>query len=157
MAKYDKAGNLKTVNVKTMTKFDPGVFDRYLEHCSKGGSIPQFCRNEKIGRPTFDAWIEKYDTTKEIKARGKLWAEGWWMEQAQENLVIHNDKDAGTTKFDTNLYKYVTGGRFGHTSEKEIRDILINMQETMRSQATVPLHNTAYAEEAECEDDSKPE
>jgi hypothetical protein len=131
MHKYDKDGKIKevqTINPLTNTKYDGGVPERFLEHCATGGSIPQFCRNERISRSTFDDWIERYNL-KDLKPTGKLWAEGWWMQQAQNNLVTETVKEIGedittvtTTKFDTSLYKFVAGGRFGHTSDKNLSD-----------------------------------
>jgi len=156
MPKYDRDGIVKTVNKKTTTKYDGKVFDRYLEHCYNGGSTPEFCRNERICRDTFDAWIEKYDTAKIVKKTAKYWAEGWWLKEAKDNLVIHNEHQCGTTKFDTNLYKYYTGGRFGHTSDKELTDRVSALEEKQASHSqNVPT--SAYAEEAECEDDIKTE
>lgn len=133
MPKYDKNGNQKTVNKKTTTKYDGKIFERYLEHCYNGGSTPQFCRLEKISRDTFDRWIATYDTKGEVKKTAKLWAEGWWIQQAQNHLVIHNDKDAGNTKFDTALYKYMTGGRFGHTSDKEMLEEITKIKERLNT------------------------
>lgn len=57
----------------------------------------------------------------EAKIRGKTLAEGWWLDQAQNNLIIENCRLGITTSFDTNLYKFIMGGRFRHTAERRVR------------------------------------
>lgn len=158
MPKYDKHGNIKKVHEPKQSKYDGRVFDRYLEHCAKGGSIPQFCLKEKITRATFDAWIEKYDTKGVIKPTGKTWAEGWWMQQANDHLVTHNTRDssgnAETTTFNTNLYKFVTGGRFGHMGEKALLEVIAQMQSRidMMSAQLMQQGKTAQEPEYTCDD-----
>lgn len=155
MIKYDKNGKVKTVNEKTTTKYHGSYPEKYLEHCKNGGAIPQFCRKLMISRVTFDEWCSKYPEMMKAKVMGKIIAEGWWLDQAQQHLVITNTKESNT-KFDTALYKHYMGGRFGYTSEKEFRDIL---EEALRRLGEQNRSNTnsAYAEHAECEPDSKTE
>ena len=140
----------KTINKKTATKLETDCHIRFLEHCHNGGSIPQFCRQERISRTTFDAWCEKYPHMRDAKACGKLWAEGWWMDQAKNHLIVHNEHECGTTKFDTNLYKFYMAGRFGHTSDKLLLEALERLEE--KQNAILGMKPTSQmAEEAECE------
>jgi hypothetical protein len=154
MATYDKYGNLKTVNEKTTTKYDAEAPERYLALCREGGSVPEFCRNEMICRRTLDAWCENYPEMKQAKELGKVIAEGWWIEQARNNLVTHSSKEYGTTKFDTNLYKFIAGGRFGHTGDKNIDDRLTALENEVRAPQTLTTVD-AHAERAECESETK--
>lgn len=150
MPKYDAKGNLKSVNARTSTKYDGKAFERFLDHCWKGGSIPQFCRQEKISRTCFDSWIEKYDPKNEVKPKAKVWAEGWWLQEAQDHLTTISSKNY-SVKFDTNLYKFVVGGRFGHTADKDAHERLDKIEQQMQKSAMSQMQNSAIAEEAECE------
>lgn len=160
MPKYDKDGKLKTVQEPKQTKYDGKVFDRFLEHCATGGSIPQFCLKERISRVTFDTWIAKYDTKNIVKPMGKTLAEGWWMQQANNHLVTMSTRDAAgnavSTKFDTNLYKYVTGGRFGHHGEKALLDIIDKMQSRIDFLTSMLAQQGKIAQEPEYTIDDSP-
>ena len=144
----------KKINPKTATKLEGDCHIRFLRHCAHGGSIPQFCRNEEIDRDTFDRWCKTYPHMAAAKAKGKLWAEGWWIEQAQQNLITHSSKETGTDKFDTNLYKFIVGGRFGHTSDSNLDMRLAELERMVQMNAqTAPTQTGGYAEEAECENE----
>lgn len=56
----------------------------------------------------------------EAKLKGKTLAEGWWLDQAQEHLIVESNKFYSKS-FDTNLYKFIMGGRFRHTGERRVR------------------------------------
>lgn len=146
--KYDKDGTQKTINAHTATKYDGDVKNRFLEHFYHGGSIPQFCRKERICRQTLYNWCEKYPEMQHARIMGKLWAEGWWLDQAQENLVTHSSKE-GSTKFDSSTYKFIMGGRFGHTGEKELHDLAMKILAKMQNE--LPQGQQVKAEEAEYE------
>jgi hypothetical protein len=152
MVKYDKQGKKKTVNKKTTTKYDGTIPDKLRDHLAKGATIPEFCRLERISRQTLDNWCENYPDCKEARIEGKLWAEGWWLEQAREHLVTETikttDEDGNSMtsskKFDSNLYKFYVGGRFGHTGDKALRDFIDEMNKRFDS---LPKTTSAVAEE----------
>lgn len=141
----------KKVNSHTANKMDSGFVERWLDHAHGGGSVPQFCRNERICRQTFYNRCQKYPHILDARALGKLWAEGWWLEQAQQHLVTYSSKDEGSTKFDTALYKWITAGRFGHSEDKEQKEMLEELMRRTAHLANAPT--SAIAEEAECEPD----
>lgn len=156
--KYDKDGKLKTVNEKTKTKYDGGAPARLAEHLYGGGSIPQFCRNERICRNTLDAWCEKYPDMQQARIMGKIWAEGWWIQQAQENLLTHSSKEHGTDKFNTPLYTFMVGGRFGHTANSEFVELMKKLLKIQETNSPMQALTSAMAEEAEYTvDDNKTE
>ncbi len=109
------------INPKTTTKYEGTYPGDYLEHCSKGGSTPEFCRLKFIGRETFDEWCKRYPEMMAAKRQGKILAEGWWIEQAKLHLVTYSSKDEGSTTFNTNLYKFIMAGRFKHTGERRLK------------------------------------
>ena len=80
------------------------------------------------------------------------------MQQAQDHLVIHNDKDCGVTKFDSGLYKHIVGGRFGHTSDKDAHDRLDKIEaKQAQLEGVKPLAQFAEEPEYEVVIDSKTE
>ena len=139
-----------TINPKTTTKYNKDIIPDFLELCGKGGSVPEFCRLKMISRDAFDGWCDKYPAMAEAKRVGKIIAEGWWIEKARECLITYNNKDE-TTKFDTNLYKFIMGGRFGHTADKSLLEALKAIEK--KQDAILAMAPTsATAEEAEYEE-----
>ena len=139
------------INLHTATKYQGDMPVRYLNHCAKGGSTPEFLRDVSICRDTFLTWCETYPAMADAKKKGKALAEGWWIEKAREHLVIHNNPDEGTIKFDTSLYKFIMSGRFGHTSDRATQKML---ETAMAQQALIIEQNkkilsSAYADTAE--------
>lgn len=145
----------KTINPRTNTKFDAGFPARWLEHAAQGGSVPEFCRIERIAPQTFYSYCDKYPAMMAARIMGKAWAEGWWMSQARENLVTYSSK-IGSTNFNTSLYKWYMAGRFGHTEDRRQQEMLEELMKRTAHLANAPAN--AIAEEAECEpDDNTPE
>lgn len=151
IVKYDREGKVHTVNESTTTKYDGKVFDRLLEHFKNGGSTPEFCREEGICRNTLDNWLKKYDPHKRIKPMAKLWAEGWWMLQARQNLLTYSSKEEGSSRFDAKIYLHTVGGRFGQTSNKEMVDLIKKVLAIHEQQKPMAHDNLGYAETAEYE------
>lgn len=130
----------------TQLRLDSQTHLRFLDHCKEGGSVAEFCRKEGIGRSTFDNWCHHYPRMKKAREDGRIIAEGWWLEQARKHLIEEKDGP----KLNTNLYKFIVGGRFGHTSEADLLKRLKEIEERMMQiNASTPV--SAYAAEAECE------
>ena len=144
------------INPKTATKYQANTPELYLEHCRNGGSVAEFCNEMMVSRTTFDTWCLTYPAMTEAKAAGKGIAEGWWIRQARNHLIIHNEQDCGTTKFDTSLYKFIMAGRFGHTSDRDLQKRLEKVEERLAKQPQNTI-STQYAQEADCypDDDNK--
>ena len=140
----------QTINPKTTTKFTKEMPQKFLDLCDEGGSVPEFCRQEKICRATFERWCEIYPTMADARKKGKLIAEGWWIEKAREHLITYGSKFE-TTTFNTNLYKFIMGGRFGHTADKSLLDALKAI-EAKQDKILAMAPTTAIAEEAEYEE-----
>jgi hypothetical protein len=145
----DNVGIPKKINPHTATKFSGQMVQDYLEHCRNGGSTPQFCREKRISTTTIDNWVKTYPDFAAAKKMAKEWAEGWWMDQAQKHLLTYRSKDEGSTHFDSKLYMFVVGGRFGHTSDKELRALLKEISAKVDSQKVAP--SSAVAEEPDYE------
>jgi len=141
------------INTKTATKYQANTPELYIEHCRKGGSTAEFCRDMMVSDVTLGTWCKTYPAMAEAKKMGKRIAEGWWLEQARNHLVIHNDQDCGTTKFDTNLYKFIVSGRFGHTSDKAFMLRIAELERALAAMNAATISRPAYAEMAECEPD----
>lgn len=115
---------MATINPETNTKYEGTFPQEFIDHCSHGGSVPEFCLLKRVARTTFDRWCEVYPEMKEAKKAGKTLAEGWWLRQAKEHLIIENESWKGgslTTTFNTNLYKFIMAGRFKHTGERRLK------------------------------------
>jgi hypothetical protein len=112
--KYDRDGNVKTVNKKTTTQYNAKYPALFIEHCKQGKTTVEFCAEMGICRDTFDEWSSRYPDMGHAKKMGKLAAEAWYLEQARNNLVSYED----SAQLDTTLYKFIVGGRFGHTSKR---------------------------------------
>lgn len=154
MMKFDGTGKRKTVNKHTTTKFSAEMVIKFLELMREGGTIVEFCRQVKISRDTFDSWIEKYPTMASAKAMGKIWAEAWWLLQARDNLVTETEKHEDytvTRHFNTNLYKFIMGGRFSHSSDKNALERLEKLEQILLEQHAKP-QGTQYAEEAQTDE-----
>lgn len=139
----------KNINPSTNTKMTDGIYERFLELCAEGGTVAEFCLQERISRTTFYTWAEKYPHMAEARKMGKDWAEGWWIRQARQHLITHSSKEEGSTRFDASLYKFYMGGRFGHTADKDADERLERLEGIVSQMDFRP--KTQWAEEAECE------
>lgn len=137
--------------VNPNSKLETDCHTRFIEHCMHGGSIPEFCLEERISRKTFDRWCDTYPHMKEAKEMGKLLAEGWWLKQARLHLVTYSSKEEGSTKFDTNLYKHIVGGRFGHTGDREMVKLFKRFLDMQEKQKSIETGLTPRAEQPEYE------
>lgn len=139
--------------VNNLSKLETDCHIRFLEHCRLGGSIPEFCLSEDIDRDTFDNWCKRYPHMQAAKIKGKQLAEGYWMKLGRDHIVTETRKVGKatiTTKFDTNLYKFIMGGRFGHTADRDAHQRLDEIERKLNSSTSQKIES-AYAEEAECE------
>lgn len=111
--KYDKNGKLKTVNRKTITTFQADYSAKLRKHYMEGKATVQFCRDIGIGRRTFDDWVDKYPEFKKAKEDGRVFAEAAWLDKADCYVISHYEGE----QLDTNLYKFIVAGRFGHRNK----------------------------------------
>ena len=125
----------------TTLKLDGDTHLRFLDHCKNGGSINQFCLAENIRRSTFDNWCRDYEHMQQAKIDGKVFAEAWWVDQAQTHLIEEKDGP----KLNTKLYTFVMGGRFGHTSDKDAHDRL----DKIEAKLTDKLSSLAVSSESQ--------
>lgn len=115
--KYDKNGNLKTINKKTTSAYCADYPKRFIEHSKQGKTTLEFCCEIGVIRETFDNWVEKYPELKEAKILGKQYAEQWWLDVGQRHLVVEEEGE----KLETNLYKFIVAGRFGHRNKRKTK------------------------------------
>lgn len=139
------------VNKTSNTKLEADCHIRFIAHCKQGGSIPEFCLEEDIDRKTFDRWCDTYPHMKEAKIKGKLLAEGWWLALARKHVTYTKH----SKKIDSNLYKHIVGGRFGHTADKDAHERLDKIEQQMQKSSMSQMTNSAIAEEADCEPEEK--
>lgn len=132
------------------SKWSPDIPKKWLDHCREGGSVPEFCLEQDICDKTFYNWCKAHPELAAVCHKGKKLAEGWWMREGRRHLVEHEKG----TKLNTNLYKWITSGRFGHSAEKALHDKIDEIQKRLDAQEN--KSSSAYAETAECESiDSK--
>lgn len=156
--KFDKDGQKKErheFKFKWDKAYDNEMPNRFIESMKRGESIPEFLLSESMSRKSFDRYCLSYPEMGEAREIGKKFAEAWWMQQAKKHLVIHNTTEkegdisiSTTTKFDTNLYRFYMGGRFGHTGDKKVQDLVNLLEEFMLTHIPKPPQ---YTEHAECE------
>jgi len=151
--KYDRNGDRKTVNKRTTTKYTGDMPSKLLAVCAEGGTPIEFCAQERIDKNTLNAWCENYPEMMQARTLGKVLAEAWWLKQAKDYLVTHGSKEFGTTKFDSNLYKFYVGGRFGHSGDKALRDFIDEMNKRFDS---IPQASSAVAAEPEFTEEEEP-
>lgn len=108
--KFDKDGNLKSMNSSTTCKYNPAYPEMFLEHCKKGKTVVQFCRDISVGRDTFDSWCKTYPEMGEAKILGKQYAEAYWLDLAD----CHQEQESESVQLNMTLYRWTMGGRFGH-------------------------------------------
>lgn len=123
--KYDKNGNLKTVNKKTTTQYSSAYPALYIEHCKQGKSSAQFCRDVNICRETLNDWCNRYPEMGKARQLGKLFAEAWHLDLAHDHLISYEDGP----QLNTVLYKFLVGGRFGHSGRSKPRNVNLNTKD----------------------------
>ena len=136
------------INPYTNTKLQTDTHMKYIQHCAKGGSTPEFCLEMGISRKTFDNWCATHPHMQEAKEVGKTLAEGWWLRMAREHIVTVTEHKGDSVHFDTNLYKWITGGRFKHSGEAAIMEWVKQLLKATAEQQMQKV-STQLAEEAE--------
>ncbi len=128
----------KKINKSTTSKYQTDYPAEYLKICSTGGGRVDFLAKIGICHNTFVTWCETYPEMEEARVKGKVLAEHWWREQARAHLVTYSSKEDGSTNFDSSLYKWTMGGRFGYSSKKKFKfpklgdDVMKNYQAVLK-------------------------
>lgn len=136
-------------NQHGLDKYTPEAPARYIKLCKEGGTTPEFCLDEDICRKTLENWCETYPEMKLAKIMGKYHAEAWYLRLARKHITITTEKDGPKTTFNTELYKFLTAGRFAHTSDKALVTRLELVEKMLFELSARGLD--AYTEEAQLE------
>lgn len=130
-----------------LDKYDDGAPARYIALCKEGGTTPEFCLDEDICRMTLENWCDAHPEMKLAKIMGKYHAEAWYLRLARKHITITTEKDGPKTTFNTELYKFLTAGRFAHTSDKALVTRLELVEKMLFELSARGLD--AYTEEAQ--------
>lgn len=104
---------------ETWNKFKPEYCEKLIEMGKQGKSRSQFCSAISICQDTFYGWLKMFKEFHQAYQLFKIHSRAWWEQQGQENLIQVYDAEGGGIKFDTSMWKFTVGGRFGMSSKKE--------------------------------------
>lgn len=108
----------KVVRQKTrgdlQSKYKESFCEELIELGRKGKTTLEAACHFGIMKSTLHDWRKKHEKFGEAYVLFKQLSEQWWLARAQENLV----EDPQGAKLNTGLYKFIVGGRFGHTAER---------------------------------------
>jgi hypothetical protein len=114
-----KAALKPGTNIPARSDFELEYCEKLIEHGKKGHSLAEFCEDIGICEQTARRW-RKHPEFMEAYQKFITFSKAWWNQQAQCHLTTYVDAKEGGTKFDTNLFKFVTGGRFGMSHQPDI-------------------------------------
>lgn len=106
-------------NIPARSSFELKYCDVLIEHGKKGHSFAEFCAEVGVSEITGRSW-RKHAEFMEAYNQFIAYSKAWWNQQAQAHLTTYVDAKEGGTKFDTNLFKFITGGRFGMSHQPDI-------------------------------------
>lgn len=108
----------KKINKSTTSKYQGSYPEEYMNLCAQGHGRIEFLAEKRICNNTFLQWCRTYPEMEMARIQGKVLAEACWRMRANEHLVTHSNK-FDNVSFDTSLYKFTMGGRFGYSSKKK--------------------------------------
>jgi len=114
-----KAAMKPGTNIPARSSFELEYCDKLIEHGKKGHSFAEFCADVGVHEETGRRW-RKHPEFMEAYKKFFAYSKAWWNQQAQCHLTTYIDAKEGGTKFDTNLFKFITGGRFGMSHQPDI-------------------------------------
>lgn len=117
--------NKKVDQVLLQTTYKPEYCEKIIEMGKDGKSLAEFCSEVGICEDTSYHWAKRFPRFKEAKALWRTHSKAYWCKFGHDNVlsICVIDKEDGTlttTRMDTNLYKFITGGRFGMSHQPDI-------------------------------------
>jgi hypothetical protein len=102
------------------TKYDPDYHpEKYLELSSNGYSDVEIAAEFDVSVPSITEWSEKYLKFNACYEAGKAKYEAWWLREGKSGL---RDR-----RFNTVLYKFLTGNKLGYTDRIESKNLNMNV------------------------------
>lgn len=94
--------------------FDPAIHPlQYIQQAALGKSPAEIAAIFKISKHTLNTWAETYESFYDAYHIGATMYEAFWIEKGVNNLE--------TTRFNTSLYKFLTGNLLGFSEKTESR------------------------------------
>jgi hypothetical protein len=115
MKKY-KAGT----DIPAQSAFKPEYCDMLINMGKEGKSIAQFCSRIERGENAVRAWRKAYPVFEDAYQTFLIHSKAYWEALGNEYITTVKGFGGSGVQFDTALYKYITGGRFNHSHQKDI-------------------------------------
>lgn len=134
-------GAKKSKNPDKKIKTEPGNYkyisaypNKLIKMGMEGKSIPDFCVAADICEPTYWRWVRTIPEFKKAHFKYKTFAKKYWMEFGAKNVVTYVGEKGEGEKFDTSLYKFITGGRFGMSNNPDIELLQLGVGSLQKQQ-----------------------
>ena len=102
------------------TKFDPSVHPiSYIEYSRHGLSDVEIAAQFEIGLETLRGWMDTFVEMNTAYEIGQAMYEAYFLEQGRNNL--------SNTRFNTSLFKFLTGNKLGYTEKIESKNFNQNI------------------------------
>lgn len=90
------------------SKYDPAFCDKVIELGKLGKSFEQMASMLDVGITTFKRWREEHEEFRTSLEDAHGYAQTWWEDKAQDNLIEHKDGE----KINTGLWSRSMAARF---------------------------------------------
>jgi hypothetical protein len=107
-------------NIPSQSGYKLEFCEMLIEHGKQGHSFAEFCSAISKSERAAYCWRAKYPEFHAAYEEFMAHSKAWWNQQAQLHLTTYFDSKEGGTRFDTNLFKFITGGRFNMSHQTSI-------------------------------------
>ncbi len=112
--------NKKTMSLLKLGKFDPAVHPiEYIAYSKIGLSKVQIAAKFEVSVSTLEDWFLRYQEMNIASEAGKALYEAYWLQLGHDNIK--------NTRFNTSLYKFITGNMLGYSEKQENKNFSTNI------------------------------
>lgn len=122
MARLDRRKTGYIAPEDTNSQFKEEYCEKLVNMGKKGKSVAEFCADVSKSERTFLFWRQMYPQFQTAYEHYITNAKAYWSKLGHANVINYFDPKGGE-QFDTNLFKFITGGRFGMSHNREIDDV----------------------------------
>lgn len=107
-------------HIPVQSSYELKYCDKIVEAGKKGHSFTQFCASIEVSKRVVIDWRTKYPEFEAAYQDFVMHARAYWEKLGQEYVITVQEENGAGEKFDTSLYKFITGGRFGMSHQPDI-------------------------------------
>jgi hypothetical protein len=112
------------------TSYKPEYADKMVELMTDGYSRAEVCKTLAISPMAFDDWVKDFPDFRDAYKLGTEYARSWFEERMRQTLLLVQEKDGPTVKFNDKTYAHTMAVRFGVTDKRPAINVNLSADNT---------------------------